>query len=114
MYRQNRTSYLHELMRYDSAVTSITVASKYEQTMVLEGEKVTWPKGTPMQYIIASASRDATVFSEPNQFRPGRPEEMESLSWNGKLSAAIARDYTKAPRFCPGYSISIQLTIAVC
>merc|ERR1719346_654932 len=52
MYRANKAAYLHELMRYDGAVTSITAATQTEKRLTLEGREVVFERGTPQQYVI--------------------------------------------------------------
>merc|ERR1719296_445914 len=114
MYRKDKTAYLHELMRLDGSVTSFGTKMTEDTKMILEGREVTFPKGNPQQMIIGAANRDATVFSNPDRFDPTRPEAPENLSWNGRLEDVIARNYSAAPRLCPGYSLSMQIAEAVC
>lgn len=114
MYRKDARSYLHELMRVDSAVTSVTGTLEQTGTWRLEGINVNLPKDTGVQYVLATANRDASVFPNPSSFNPERPEIGESLSWNGRLQDVIARNYSAAPRFCPGYHLSVKIAEAVC
>lgn len=114
LFRKDPTAYLHELMRMDSAVTSFTTATKDVQNWKLEGVDVELPHGTPVQMVLATANRDPAVFAEPEAFDPDRPDIMEMVSWNGKLRDVIGRNYSGAPRFCPGYHLSVKVASAVC
>jgi len=113
MYRKDKTAYLHELMRYDGAVTSFTATSKGER-LRLEGYDIDVPAGTYSQMTLATSNRDPHVFKDPDVFNPERSEMGEQLSWNGRLQHVIARNYTGAPRFCPGYHLSVKVAIQVC
>lgn len=114
MFRKDPKAYLHELMRFDGAVTSVTGTMTQTENWRLEGINVDLPKGTGIQYVFASANRDASVFPQPSRFVLNRPEIGESLSWNGKLQDVMARNYSGAPRFCPGYHLSMKIAEGVC
>eukprot|EP00974_Lingulodinium_polyedra_P024882 2405675-Lingulodinium_polyedra.AAC.1 len=66
-------------MRFDSAVTSATELLRANETMVLEGRRLTLAKGTPVQLVIASANRDPVHFQRPDDFDPDRPDLGDSL-----------------------------------
>ena len=36
------------------------------------------------------------------------------LTWNGQLKHVMARNYSGAPRFCPGYQLSMKVATEVC
>ena len=58
MFRKNAGSYLHELMRLDAAVQQFTTALVEDQTMILEGHKVPFGKGQPVNMVMATANRN--------------------------------------------------------
>lgn len=114
MFRKNAGSYLHELMRLDAAVQQFTTALDKEETMVLEGHKVAFSKGQPVNMVMATANRDRSVFPDPDVFDPDRENLDMMLTWNGQLKHVMSRNYSGAPRFCPGYHLSMKVAKEVC
>eukprot|EP00931_Biecheleriopsis_adriatica_P046768 TRINITY_DN26896_c0_g2_i1.p1 TRINITY_DN26896_c0_g2~~TRINITY_DN26896_c0_g2_i1.p1 ORF type:complete len:1082 (-),score=261.34 TRINITY_DN26896_c0_g2_i1:195-3272(-) len=114
LFRKDPTEYLHELMRYSGAVASITTALHKDEVINLEGHKIGFKKEQPLQHCLATANLDPTVFPDPSHFDPSRPELGKMITWNGKLSDVKARNYSGAPRFCPGYHLSVKIATEVC
>lgn len=114
LFLKDSAAYLHELMRYDGAVTSFTAAFDARTTMQMEGQEVVFPENVPVQYVVATANRDPAVFPAPEIFEPTRPELKEQLSWGGRLEDVKARNYVGAPRHCPAYQLSMDIATAVC
>lgn len=114
MFRKNAASYLHELMRTDAAVQQFTTALDEDQTMTLEGHKVAFKKGQAVNMVMATANRDHSVFPDPHVFDPDRENLDDMLTWNGQLKHVMARNYSGAPRFCPGYHLSMKVAKEVC
>ena len=114
MFRKNSAAYLHELMRLDGAVQQFTTALESETMIVLEGHKVLFPKGQAVNMVMQTANRDPSAFAEPDVFDPDRENIGEMLTWNGKLKHVMARNYSGAPRFCPGYHLSMKVATEVC
>uniref|UniRef100_A0A7S2VN71 Lipoxygenase domain-containing protein n=1 Tax=Zooxanthella nutricula TaxID=1333877 RepID=A0A7S2VN71_9DINO len=115
LFRKDRTAYLQELMRYDPAVPSFTTFYDAEETdWMMNGEKVLFDQNTQVQMVLASANRDRRVFDDPETFDPERIDLGKQLSWNGLLDHVKERDSTTAPRFCPGYEVSLEIAKAVC
>lgn len=114
LFKENPEKYLIELMRFDSAVTSVTELLQQQTNMNLEGRNLTLSEGTPAQLVLATANRDPTHWFEPDAFNPGRTDLADTLSWNGKVVDVEARDLERAPRFCPGYCLSLKVGAAVC
>lgn len=114
LFKENPERYLIELMRLDSAVTSVTALLKNTTTINLEGRVVQLEDGTPAQYVTSTANRDPLFWNDPSGFNPNRADLGEMLSWNGKASDAEARNFAGAPRHCPGYCLSLKVGAAVC
>ncbi|CAE7467709.1 cyp140 [Symbiodinium natans] len=114
MFRKNPSAYLHELMRTDGAVTQFTTTAGKADTWVLEGHKVPFKADQAVTMVLTTANRDPKVFTEPDTFDPERANMGEMLTWNGKLKHVMARNYTGAPRFCPGYHLSVKVATDVC
>jgi len=116
MFKADPEKYLIELMRLDSAVTSITKVLGETETMNvnLEGRSITFAGGTPVQSVIATANRDPMKWTNPQEFDPNREGQGDMLSWNGKLKDVEAMDIEKAPRYCPGYCLSLKVGAAAC
>lgn len=116
MFRRSPIDYLWELMRLQPAVQGFVSVLRESRTIKLFGGDVSLPAGTPYKLSNSMANRDPAVFPAPSNFDPDRPwEEMgEMLSWNGKLRHVIARNYTAAPRHCPGHDLSVKIAEKVC
>mmetsp|Transcript_94422 Transcript_94422/g.224919 ORF Transcript_94422/g.224919 Transcript_94422/m.224919 type:complete len:1533 (+) Transcript_94422:40-4638(+) len=114
MFRKDASAYLHELMRTDAAVGQFTTALTKDETWNLEGHKVPFPADQAVTMSLVTANRDPRVFPDPDVFDPDREELGEMLTWNGKLKHVMARNYTGAPRFCPGYHLSMKVAKDVC
>jgi len=114
MFRKNAGAYLHELMRTDGAVQQFTTTVGKADTWMLEGHKVPFPADQPVTMVISTANRDPKVFPDPDAFDPERDNIGEMLTWNGKLKHVMARNYSGAPRFCPGYHLSMKVATDVC
>jgi cytochrome P450 len=114
MFKENPERYLIELMRYDSAVTSVTELLREDQAMNLEGRNITLKEGTPAQLVLASANRDPTHWMRADDFDPARPDLKDTLSWNGRVEDVEARSLERAPRHCPGFCLSLKVGAAVC
>lgn len=116
MFRRNPTDYLWELMRVQPSVQGFTTALKQPETFRMYGEDVRLPVDTPYKFSSSMANRDPNVFTDPSKFLFGRPwEEMgEMLTWNGKLKHVVSRNYTGAPRHCPGHDLSVKIGSHVC
>eukprot|EP00931_Biecheleriopsis_adriatica_P047705 TRINITY_DN27513_c0_g1_i1.p1 TRINITY_DN27513_c0_g1~~TRINITY_DN27513_c0_g1_i1.p1 ORF type:complete len:1604 (-),score=342.57 TRINITY_DN27513_c0_g1_i1:58-4869(-) len=114
LFEQDPETFIIELMRADSAVTSVTALLEKDEAMTLEGFNVTMAKGTPVQNVIATANLDLTHWDKPEEINPQRQNLGDSLSWNGPARYVEAQDITKAPRYCPGYCASIKAGAAIC
>jgi len=114
MFRSDNKKYLYETMRLDGAVTSITSTMSKETTFMLEGYATKFPAGTPQQVVYATANRDPNQFANPNVFDMHRANLDDMITWNGQLKHVKNRDYSKAPRFCPGHDLSVRVAAAVC
>jgi len=114
MFRRGPSAYLHELMRMDPAVGTSTYTLDKDETWNVEGYKINFKKGQPMVSTLITANRDPSTFSNPNTFDSDRTELDDILSWNGKLRDVVARNYSAAPRFCPGYHLSVKVAADVC
>ncbi|CAK9083607.1 5-methyl-1-naphthoate 3-hydroxylase (Azinomycin biosynthesis protein B1) [Durusdinium trenchii] len=114
MFRKDAGAYLHELMRLDGAVQQFTTALDSDQTIVLEGHKVAFPKDQAVNMVMNTANRDPSKFPDPDVFDPDRANLDEMLTWNGQLKHVMARNYSGAPRFCPGYHLSMKVAKEVC
>lgn len=114
LFQKDPEKYLIEVMRFDSAVTSVTDLMRVNTNMILEGRNITFAKGTPQQLILATANRDPAFWHRPSDFDPARSQLAETLSWNGRAADAEARDLKKAPRHCPGHCLSLKVGAAVC
>jgi len=114
LFKQDPEKYLIELMRFDSAVTSFTKVLSKDVNMTLEGRDLTLAAGTSVQDTLATSNRDPTHWSEPDAFNPNRKNLGDVLSWNGRASDVEAMDLKKAPRYCPGYCLSLKVGAAVC
>jgi hypothetical protein len=114
MFEASPEQYLIELMRYDSAVTSVTEVLSQNITLIISGRKINFAAGTPVQLVLASANRDPLQFQSPDDFDPSRSELGDTLAWNGAARDVESRDFAKAPRHCPGFCLSLKLGAAVC
>lgn len=114
MFGTNPEKYLIELMRFDSAVTSITDVMRKDTRYEILGRNITFAEGTPRQMGIATANRDPAFWDDPSAFNPVRTDLKSSLSWNGRVKDVEARDFKKAPRHCPGYCLSLKIGAAMC
>ncbi|CAK0833210.1 unnamed protein product [Prorocentrum cordatum] len=114
MFKEDPEKYLIELMRYDSAVTSVTELLRKDQAMNLEGRNITLKQGSPVQLVLASANRDPTHWMRADDFDPSRPDLKDTLSWNGRVEDVEARSLERAPRHCPGHCLSLKVAAAVC
>jgi len=114
MFKADPEKYLIELMRLDSAVTSITKLLAKTETMNLEGRSIKLAAGTPVQSVIATANRDPVHWTNPEEFDPNRKGQEDMLSWNGNLKDVEAMNLEKAPRYCPGYCLSLKVGAAAC
>merc|ERR1719464_769273 len=108
LFKQDPEKYLIELMRMDSAVTSVTELFRDNMTMNLGGRDVNLAKGTPAQLVLTTANRDPTHWDRPDAFDPDRKDLRDTLSWNGKAADAEARSLDNAPRHCPGHCLSLK------
>jgi hypothetical protein len=114
LFKADPERYLIELMRYDSAVTSVTEVLQEDANITIDGRRLTLAKGTPQQLVLASANRDPKHWVEPDRFDPSRADLADTLSWNGRAADVEARDLSLAPRHCPGHCLSIKVGAAVC
>lgn len=114
LFKKHPERYVVELMRYDSAVTSVTALLQEETLMNLEGRALHLAVGTPVQLVLATANRDPTQWDGPNTFNPDRKDLSNTLAWNGRVADVEARDLSKAPRHCPGHCLSLKVGTAVC
>ncbi|CAK0861800.1 unnamed protein product, partial [Prorocentrum cordatum] len=114
LFMEDPEKYLIELMRYDSAVTSVTELLREDDAMNLEGRNITLKQGTPAQLVLASANRDPTHWMRADDFDPARPDLKDTLSWNGRVEDVEARSLERAPRHCPGFCLSLKVGAAVC
>jgi hypothetical protein len=114
LFKADPERYLIELMRFDSAVTSVTELLQENTAMFIEGRNLTLAAGSPVQVVLATSNRDPLHWIEPNTFFPGRVDLSNTLSWNGKVRDVEARDFNKAPRHCPGHCLSLKVGAAVC
>lgn len=114
LYRRDKVSYLQELARLNPSLPSITAAMRKATPMKLQGVELDFPAGTSVQLSITTANVDSKIFKHPQSFWPNREDLHQQLSWNGKLQDVMDRSYTKAPRFCPGYHLSMKIAIDVC
>jgi len=114
LFEQDPEKYLIELMRYDSAVTSVTEALGENRPMILEGRRMNLKEGTPMQLVLATANRDPSYWSNPDGFDPIRAQLAETLSWNGRVASVEARSFSEAPRHCPGHCLSLKVSTSIC
>ncbi|CAE8590931.1 unnamed protein product [Polarella glacialis] len=116
LFREKPTEYIWELMRVQAAVQGVSSVSTKARDDHMAGEEVHFPAGTPVAYSVSIANRDPIMFSKPSDMDFQRPwsEMGEMLSWNGRLKDVIARNYTGAPRFCPGHDLSVKLAAHVC
>jgi hypothetical protein len=114
LFKENPEKYLVELMRYDSAVTSVTETLAENETLVMEGRTLKFAQGTPVQLVLATANRDPTFWKNPDGFNPQREQLAETLSWNGRVASVEARSFKQAPRHCPGHCLSLKIGAAIC
>jgi len=114
MFKADPEKYLIELMRFDSAVTSFTKVLPQNETMNLEGRSINLAAGVPVQSTLATSNRDPMHWTTPDQFDPNREQLEDVLSWNGKAKPVEAMDLEKAPRYCPGYCLSLKVGAAAC
>jgi len=114
LFMKHPEKYLIEMMRFDSAVTSVTDLLQEDTNMIIAGRNVTLAKGTPRQIVLATANRDPAFWQNPSAFDPDRSQLKETLSWNGRAEDVEARNLEKAPRHCPGMCLSLKVAAAVC
>lgn len=114
LFRADPEKYLIELMRLDSAVTSVTELLRKAAPYILEGRNITLDGGTPVQLVLATANRDPVQFVRPEEFDPSRSNLGDTLAWNGRAQDVEARDEERAPRHCQGFCLSIKVAAAVC
>jgi len=114
MFEENPERYIIELMRFDSAVTSVTEVLRQDTDVELLGWNLTLAKGSPQQLGIATANRDPHHWQHPDEFDPFRSDLGDTLAWNGRAQDVEARDFSKAPRHCPGYCLSIKAGAVMC
>jgi len=114
LFQEDPEKYLIELMRYDSAVTSVTQLLDTDATFNLEGRNITLAEGTPVQMVLATANRDPTHWSSPDEFNMNRGDLADTLAWHGRVQDVEARSLDKAPRHCAGFCLSIKIASAVC
>jgi hypothetical protein len=114
LFKRDPERYLIELMRYDSAVTSVTELLQQNTTMNLEGRDIQLAAGTPVQLVLATANRDPAHWRSPDTFDPDRQDLRQTLSWNGRAADVEARNLESAPRHCPGFCLSLKVATAVC
>jgi cytochrome P450 len=114
LFKDDPEKYLIELMRFDSAVTSVTELLRKNTSTFIEGRNLTLAVGTPAQVVLATSNRDPTHWNDPDSFDPKRVDLSDTLSWNGRVRDVEARDFSKAPRHCPGHCLSLKVGAAVC
>jgi len=114
LFLKHPEKYLIEVMRFDSAVTSVTETLQKDTTYIIEGRNITLKAGTPQQLVLATANRDPTFWLRPSEFDPDRAQLEETLSWNGRAVDVEARSLEKAPRHCPGMCLSLKVAAATC
>merc|ERR1712107_422153 len=98
------------------AVQGFTTKLREPMEITMFGESMVLPKGAPYKYSNSMANRDPTVWSDPLVFNPDRPwsEMGEVMAWNGQLKHVLAKNYTGAPRLCPGHDLSLKIATHVC
>ncbi|CAE8588021.1 unnamed protein product [Polarella glacialis] len=116
MFRRSPTDYLWELMRIQPAVQGFTSVLPEKRSFKMYGEDVELPAGTPYKFSNSMGNRDPLIFTDPANFNQERDwsEMGEMLSWNGKLKYVVERNYTGAPRHCPGHDLSVKIAAHVC
>jgi len=114
MFRKSPTLYLWEMMRLQSAVMAGTSITREPYVVKSYLEEVRVPAGTPLAYLNAVGNRDPKVFPEPEKFDMDRPNWGQNLAWNGELHFVVERNYTGAPRHCPGHDLSVKVAEHVC
>ena len=83
-------AFLEEMLRFDPPTHSLFRMTTEEITL----DGVTIPAGMPLMLFVGSANRDASVFAEPDAFRPERGEQGSLVFGHGPhfcLGAALAR-----------------------
>lgn len=114
LFRQNASSYLWELMRVAPVVGGAQSALAEHLSLRLAGFNMTLKPGTPIFGSSSASGMDPSVFENPTRFDPTRSNLGEMMTWNGKLKHVIARNYSGAPRFCPGQLLSVKIAETVC
>lgn len=115
LFRRNSTAFLLEVMRTATAVGGSQQRLRKPWKLKLAGEDVELPVGALVfQGTGIAASFDAAVFPEPYKFDSSRPNLGETMNWNGITKHVWARDYSQAPRFCPGAALSVKIAAKAC
>mmetsp|Transcript_100878 Transcript_100878/g.313700 ORF Transcript_100878/g.313700 Transcript_100878/m.313700 type:complete len:666 (+) Transcript_100878:98-2095(+) len=115
LFRRNSSAFLWELMRVAPVVGGSQQALKEPMRFRWGGEDVELPAGALVGMLTGiAAGVDASVFPDPFKFDIDRPNIGEMMTWNGKLKYALSRNYTGAPRFCPGTALSVRIAAKVC
>jgi len=114
LFEEDPETFIVEVMRVDSAVTSVTALLPEDEPMILEGWNITMAKDTPFQAVIATANTDLTHWEDPKKVNPKRKNLGDTLSWNAPARYVEAQDFANAPRYCPGFCASIKAGAAIC
>eukprot|EP00929_Paragymnodinium_shiwhaense_P033011 TRINITY_DN18212_c0_g1_i1.p1 TRINITY_DN18212_c0_g1~~TRINITY_DN18212_c0_g1_i1.p1 ORF type:complete len:686 (-),score=96.88 TRINITY_DN18212_c0_g1_i1:276-2333(-) len=115
MFRENQTAFMIETMRTATAVAGSMRKTSADMEMVVEGHRFVLPRGSRLaQPGGGAAGLDGAVFPDPFTFDSRRDNLGETLNWNGLTKHVLSKNYTGAPRFCPGAAMSIKIAAKVC
>jgi len=114
MFQANSTAFMLETMRTATAVAGSLQATAEQQELTMAGEHVKLPAGsTIFQLTGVAAGLDASVFRDPYKFDSSRSNLGETMNFNGLTKHVLTRNYTGAPRFCPGAAVAIKIATKV-
>lgn len=114
MFRENSTAFLMETMRTATAVAGSIQLLREPLKIAVAFEKFELPAGAKLTQLTGLGGYDPNVFPDPTTFNTSRTNLGETMNWNGLTKYVFARDYSRAPRFCPGAAVSVKIAAKVC
>jgi len=116
LFKKNPHNFIKECARLDKVVPTVNVlatneiANEIEKSFKTNNKHITIPENTPIHCSLVNANRDETIFQNPDQFLPDRPDLNKLLAWNGVEEDIMNPDKNKRPiRYCPGHDLSLDI-----
>ncbi|CAF1436727.1 unnamed protein product [Adineta ricciae] len=115
LFKKNPHNFIKECARLDKVVPTVNVLATDEIAAEIgnsfQSQDIKIPENTPIHCSLVNANRDETVFQNPDEFLPDRPDLNKIIVWNGVEEDVTNPDKSKRPiRYCPGHDLAIDVT----